>query len=146
MRPLPSEKKKKDILIHMSRLPYPSLSCGFSIEIQISRKKMCDEVKLGAKFLMLNFVLEFTPSAAAFCRRGVSHFSTCRITCNNGAIRRDFEAQSEDYETYQRRRKTEWKRRQGVRCLFYLLFRVPIFVLLKGQTFLDHLIINVRGG
>ncbi|KAJ3967260.1 GTPase [Lentinula raphanica] len=38
------------------------------------------------------------------------------------------EHDSEDYETYQRRRRTEWKRKQG------------------GQTFLDHLIINVRGG
>ncbi|KAI3614319.1 hypothetical protein WG66_000284 [Moniliophthora roreri] len=34
----------------------------------------------------------------------------------------------EDYENYQRKRKTEWKRQQG------------------GQGFLDHLIITVRGG
>ncbi|KAJ4482105.1 GTPase [Lentinula aciculospora] len=77
---------------------------------------------------MFNSFFELTPSAAAFCRRRAYNFSTCAVIGNNRAISRDHEAPVEDYETYQRRRKTEWKRRQG------------------GQTFLDHLIINVRGG
>ncbi|KAJ3792822.1 hypothetical protein GGU11DRAFT_802004 [Lentinula aff. detonsa] len=76
---------------------------------------------------MLNSFLDLTPSAAAFWRRRVYQFSTCAAAYNSQALR-DNESHSEDYETYQRRRKTEWKRRQG------------------GQSFLDHLIINVRGG
>ncbi|KIK52092.1 hypothetical protein GYMLUDRAFT_233777 [Collybiopsis luxurians FD-317 M1] len=58
-------------------------------------------------------------------RRCVSFFSTCPTARSNRPIYRDSEENTEDY---QRRRKTEWKRRQG------------------GQTFLDHLIVNIRGG
>ncbi|KAF5369328.1 hypothetical protein D9758_002748 [Tetrapyrgos nigripes] len=61
-----------------------------------------------------------------FCRR-VAFFS-CSATLKSRAIYRDDESDWNDPEEYRRRRKTEWKRRQG------------------GQSFLDHLIINVRGG
>ncbi|EGO01309.1 hypothetical protein SERLA73DRAFT_51590 [Serpula lacrymans var. lacrymans S7.3] len=47
---------------------------------------------------------------------------------NNHHVKPDTESEDDAEEQRQRKRKTEWKRRQG------------------GQSFLDHLIINVRGG
>ncbi|THV00823.1 GTP-binding protein Obg/CgtA [Dendrothele bispora CBS 962.96] len=66
------------------------------------------------------------PFAQTFCRR-VAFFSNSSISRNRVVYRED-ESDFEDPEEYRRRRKTEWKRRQG------------------GQSFLDYLIINVRGG
>ncbi|KAK7469282.1 GTPase of the mitochondrial inner membrane that associates with the large ribosomal subunit [Stygiomarasmius scandens] len=66
------------------------------------------------------------PLARTFCRRAA--FFSCSAASRNRAVYREDESDFEDPEEYRRRRKTEWKRRQG------------------GQSFLDHLIINVRGG
>ncbi|KAE9400498.1 GTPase [Gymnopus androsaceus JB14] len=73
-------------------------------------------------------MLHLTHFTLKFCPRRVSHFSKCAVSLDNRAIYRDNEALANEAETYRRRRKTEWKRRQG------------------GQNFLDHLIINIRGG
>ncbi|EEB92066.1 hypothetical protein MPER_09476 [Moniliophthora perniciosa FA553] len=51
-------------------------------------------------------------------KHAIAFFSTTPVAKNH----------DEDFEAYQRKRKTEWKRQQG------------------GQGFLDHLIITVRGG
>ncbi|KAL0579418.1 GTPase of the mitochondrial inner membrane that associates with the large ribosomal subunit [Marasmius crinis-equi] len=66
------------------------------------------------------------PSSSTFklCKQTLS-FSTYSAARNQAFPRR---YEDEDYEAYQRRRKTEWKRQQG------------------SQGFLDELIINVRGG
>lgn len=52
--------------------------------------------------------------------------------------------EEEDYET-KRRRKTEWKRRQNVRAQS-VPSQADVLTIFQGQTFKDHLMINVRGG
>ena len=45
-----------------------------------------------------------------------------------------------------RQRKTEWKRRQGVRSTLRILCVLCIDNRMQGQTFLDHMVLTVRAG
>ncbi|KAG7095774.1 hypothetical protein E1B28_006479 [Marasmius oreades] len=68
--------------------------------------------------------LSLTNTTITLCKRSFP-FSTVSSLKNQASQNR---LSSEEYEAYQRKRKTDWKRQQG------------------GHGFLDELIINVRGG
>ena len=83
------------------------------------------------------------PSSAPLWRRA---FSTCRPAYADADART---SQDESFESYadelkRRKRKADYKRRQHVRILGSSSGRVLMDV--QGQSFLDHVVVTVRGG
>lgn len=78
-------------------------------------------------------------------RNFILAFAYIRPFSSGGLAKTDEQVKSELEDAYKRQRKTEWKRRQRVRleaiAVFHELTRTS-----KGQSFLDNLVVTIRGG